>query len=315
MTFYRVFVLFFIFLAYLLLGGVIFKSLSEEQFNISENPIIAALDQFQINILDEKLLQQAGIRKLNLTSTIVSQFDQFRAQYIQKNITTGDWSFYEAIFFSLTVITTIGYGNKTIKSPTGRGICILYALIGIPITGFWMAGVGDLFRKKLIYTFEKYKNQNHHESRSCGLNLVIQIVYVLIPGLVLFLLFPAAMFMALEKWSFLDAFYYTIITLTTIGFGDFVAAEGGPTRFSWIYEMFVMIWICFGLGYVSMILNFIAKGMKSKKIKELDQMFINNLKTSQFSFTKEIDYIIRGIQKFNSKSIEANCDYETRITA
>lgn len=40
----------------------------------------------------------------------------------------------------------------------------------------------------------------------------------------LFVLVPAAAFSALEPgWSYLDSFYFAFITLTTIGFGDYVA--------------------------------------------------------------------------------------------
>lgn len=39
---------------------------------------------------------------------------------------------------------------------------------------------------------------------------------------VVFLLIPAAVLSAVEEWSYPDAIYYTYITLTTIGTGDFV---------------------------------------------------------------------------------------------
>ena len=45
----------------------------------------------------------------------------------------------------------------------------------------------------------------------------------LIPGLIVFLVIPAAMFSLVEGWTYLDAFYYAFISLTTIGFGDLVA--------------------------------------------------------------------------------------------
>ena len=42
----------------------------------------------------------------------------------------------------------------------------------------------------------------------------------------LFSIVPALVFAAVEDWSFRDAFYFTIITLLTIGFGDFTPTAG-----------------------------------------------------------------------------------------
>uniref|UniRef100_A0A915B7N7 Potassium channel domain-containing protein n=1 Tax=Parascaris univalens TaxID=6257 RepID=A0A915B7N7_PARUN len=52
------------------------------------------------------------------------------------------WSFVESILFCFTVITTIGYGNVTPETFAGRLFCILYGLIGIPITLLAIADVG-----------------------------------------------------------------------------------------------------------------------------------------------------------------------------
>lgn len=44
----------------------------------------------------------------------------------------------------------------------------------------------------------------------------------------LFVALPAIIFKHIEGWSALDAIYFVVITLTTIGFGDYVAGEFFP---------------------------------------------------------------------------------------
>jgi len=51
----------------------------------------------------------------------------------------------------------------------------------------------------------------------------------------------------LEGWNWVDSFYFSIITLTTIGFGDFAPQTTGG-------KIFTMFYVLIGLG---MILTFI----------------------------------------------------------
>lgn len=44
-------------------------------------------------------------------------------------------------------------------------------------------------------------------------------------GLLVHLVIPPAVFMSVEKWSYLEGLYYSFITLTTVGFGDYVAGR------------------------------------------------------------------------------------------
>lgn len=42
-------------------------------------------------------------------------------------------------------------------------------------------------------------------------------------GLLVHLVLPPVVFMYMEGWSYLEGLYYSFITLTTVGFGDYVA--------------------------------------------------------------------------------------------
>ena len=48
-------------------------------------------------------------------------------------------------------------------------------------------------------------------------------VLFLLWGLFVHLLIPPVVFMTLEDWTYLEGLYYSFITITTVGFGDYVA--------------------------------------------------------------------------------------------
>lgn len=47
----------------------------------------------------------------------------------------------------------------------------------------------------------------------------------LLSGLLLFLLLPPLLFCHMEGWSYVESFYFAFITLSTVGFGDYVIGE------------------------------------------------------------------------------------------
>lgn len=57
------------------------------------------------------------------------------------------------------------------------------------------------------------------------LRLAAQIFMYLTPGFIMFIFFPAFLFMYYEGWSYDESVYYAFVTLTTIGFGDLVAGK------------------------------------------------------------------------------------------
>ena len=62
-------------------------------------------------------------------------------------------------------------------------------------------------------------------------------------GFVVFALIPSTIFMFVEDWTFFEAFYYCVITLTTIGFGDYTPDYTSTNQFiNTVYRLASMIW-------------------------------------------------------------------------
>ena len=80
------------------------------------------------------------------------------------------------------------------------------------------------------------------------------ILSFLVAGLTLFILFPALIFSAVNGWSYSESVYYCFVTLTTVGFGDFV--PGIPeSRFNSIYRICTAAWIFIGLAFLALVIS------------------------------------------------------------
>ncbi|KAH8396254.1 hypothetical protein KR222_006521, partial [Zaprionus bogoriensis] len=215
------------------------------------------------------------------------------------------WTFYHAFFFAFTVCSTVGYGNISPTTFAGRMVMIVYSVIGIPVNGILFAGLGEYFGKtfEAIYRrYKKYKMSTDDHYVPPQLGLITTVVIALIPGIGLFLLLPAWVFTYFENWPYSISLYYSYVTTSTIGFGDYVPTFGPnqPREFgAWfvVYQIFVIVWFIFSLGYLVMIMTFITRGLQSKKLAHLEHQLSSNLKATQHRIwsgvTKDVGYLRR----------------------
>ena len=71
---------------------------------------------------------------------------------------TISWDYLQSIFFSSTILTTIGYGNIAPVTFPGRLFCIFFAIVGVPFTLSVIADVGQILATIVSKICKKYKD-------------------------------------------------------------------------------------------------------------------------------------------------------------
>ncbi|XP_055495717.1 potassium channel subfamily K member 2 isoform X2 [Leucoraja erinacea] len=169
-----------------------------------------------------------------------------------------------------SIFSFVGFGKISPNTVGGKVFCIIYALLGIPLFGFLLAGVGDqlgtIFGKgtaKVEDIFLKWKISQ------TKIRVISTCLFILF-GCVLFVVIPAMIFKHIEGWTAMESIYFAVITLTTIGFGDYVAGESSDKEYLDWYKPAVWFWILVGLAYFAAVLSMIGDWLHviSKKTQE-----------------------------------------------
>ncbi|XP_043230727.1 potassium channel subfamily K member 18-like [Amphibalanus amphitrite] len=93
------------------------------------------------------------LHKENWTHLMAIELKKFQADLIQaskRNHTAPppeQWSFFGSFLYSLTIITTIGYGTCSPKTDAGKLLTIAYAVMGIPLMLLYLSNVGDIMAR------------------------------------------------------------------------------------------------------------------------------------------------------------------------
>ncbi|KAG7267178.1 hypothetical protein CRUP_008999 [Coryphaenoides rupestris] len=151
---------------------------------------------------------------------------------------------------------TRGYGHAAPSTDRGKAFCMAYALLGIPLTLVMFQSLGERINTLVRYLLHRLK-------KCMGLRRTeVSMVNMVIIGFVSCmstLCVGALAFSNFEGWTFFHAYYYCFITLTTIGFGDYVALQKDQAlQKKPEYVAFSFIYILTGLTVIGAFLNLVV---------------------------------------------------------
>ncbi|XP_061698930.1 potassium channel subfamily K member 15 isoform X2 [Syngnathoides biaculeatus] len=227
--------------SYLLVGAAVFDALESE----TESSRRRVLEHKRSEMKKKYRFSEEDYREIE---RVVLQAEPHRAG--------RQWKFAGSFYFAITVITTIGYGHAAPGTDAGKVFCMFYAVLGIPLTLVMFQSLGERMNTFVRYLLYKAKQCLGFKLTQVSMENMVLVGFLSCLGT---LCVGAAAFAHFEGWSFFHAYYYCFITLTTIGFGDFVALQKKEDlQEKTPYVVFSFMYILVGLTVIGAFLNLVV---------------------------------------------------------
>uniref|UniRef100_A0A914C1X5 Two pore potassium channel protein sup-9 n=1 Tax=Acrobeloides nanus TaxID=290746 RepID=A0A914C1X5_9BILA len=228
---------------YLLIGAIVFVRIEKPVETIEMDAYLEFRQEWTKRLLTNGFTEEeidslfANIRDASLAGV-----------WMQNNVTSEtNWNFWQAFFFAGTLISTVGYGHVSPRTPTGKLFTIIYCIIGIPLTLALLSALAVRFRQPSVWLRSKmntYFGQMFHAKHIQLIHLASISLLVLILAFII----PSLLFVSIEDdWTFLDAFYYCFISLTTIGLGEYTPGDKPGQPFKSLYKFMITVYLILGL--------------------------------------------------------------------
>ncbi|GCC21280.1 hypothetical protein chiPu_0019747 [Chiloscyllium punctatum] len=224
------------FLVYVLFGMVVFSAI--------EQPWEVQMRKELVEMKSTFLQQHGCIPEPELDALLhrVITASNYGVSALRNASDDRNWDLASSLFFVSTVLTTIGYGHSVPFTSGGKAFCMLYSVLGIPITLLLLTSVVQ----HLMFYVHWVPITYIHTHWRLAMPVVARIHALVIGSVVAgcFFLIPAAAFTALEEdWDYVSSLYFCFVSLSTIGLGDYVPGNSRYPSLRNLYKVGIALMV------------------------------------------------------------------------
>jgi hypothetical protein len=206
-----------------------------------------------------------------------------------------------SLYFCTTMLTTVGYGDFSPETPSGRIAAIVFILVGLSLT---TTCIGIIFARAAEIAARKdsgppklptVRGEVMKMARALGL-----IIFVNTLG--------AAWAHFHDHFSWLDSYYWAFITSTSVGFGDIDTSEA-TRNFEIAFMVVSVVAVANGfgtlvevigvVGKIHRIEKFCSRGVTADLIAEIDDDKSGDVDKFEF-----LTYMLVNMGKLDSEDVE-----------
>lgn len=226
----RLFILISIFILYLFIGAYIHLLLNKNEFNRQSNDLLKLRTNFYAKH------NCSNIKELD---ELIDNYVYLSNKGIDTSLNSTHWRVNgDTVFFTFTLLSTIGYGHLNPITNYGKLFCIIYISLGVPLNLFLFNllvkrisnKIDQISIKKSLFISNKsYGSIQQHEFKANKIkkSLILKTIAIFIFLFLFIYIIPAYLISYyFEQWSLLDSIYYLFISITKIGLGDYVPKYG-----------------------------------------------------------------------------------------
>ena len=179
--------------------------------------------------------------------TLIDEFEPLRELLEGTQVGTNNWNFIGSLFFWYTVMTTIGYGTFTPLTSGGRTFTSIMCVFCVGYFGYFLSvmTVGSrLLVKAMWHRCAKGSKENATKLRSwieIALWLLLNVTLILVFALIATLASVHGP-RATQSFTYGEAMYMSIISFTTIGFGDYAPDPNGTLPIIAMFMITIGLW-------------------------------------------------------------------------
>ncbi|KAG6611233.1 uncharacterized protein IUM83_12653 [Phytophthora cinnamomi] len=251
------------------------------------------------------------------------------------------WNVVDCVYYAMVIVTTVGYGDVVPKTTAGKAFTIFFAFYGICTIGVALGQLAAWFlqrqrhvtklaTQKLLSNVENaaatvtgaitmedkqsklrkrdkaktywkqfqrslpsWARKIFSDSNKALFHAFVPIVVSVLAGLIVG---------AIEGWPVLDCFYYTVITITTVGFGDLSPTSKSARIYAIFYLPLAVVTVAHGIG--SILNELSARSVMKTKISMKELLDMDTDGDGKVSQLEYLCYMLVKLNKADQDDID-----------
>ncbi|XP_062005330.1 two-pore potassium channel 5 [Rosa rugosa] len=238
----------------------------------------------------------------------------------------------DALYFCIVTMCTIGYGDIAPETPLAKVFSCVFVLVGFGFIDILLSGVVNYvldLQENIILTGIQMSHHHHHHHHHHGFSdyivdvakgrMRIRLKVGLALGVVVMCIGMGALVLCfLEDLEWVDSIYLSVMSVTTVGYGD-KAFKSLPGR------LFAAVWLLFSTLAVARAFLYLAEARVDKRHRKIVNWVLHREITVQdllaadinnHGFISKSEYIVYKLKemgKIDEKDIMQICDQFSKL--